>query len=665
MKLISFIIICLIININTQAQTDSLLKKTALKVETDLLNLAKEEKKELQIYIGTQKNEPETESMFNTTVISGETIHTMGCVSITDALKLFPGLIVRQKSNGVNHVQISGIAGNLGNSTLITIEEPSILVMVNNIPMNDRFEGGIIWEALPVSINEIERIELVRGNHTAIAGSNAMNAVINIITTTQCEKGLVISANASGGSANSLYSNLSVHTGISDKLKLIFSGNLANNNRFEEDFYVSSLSRYIPADSLLFYQSDVEKTNNYTKLSTQRISAFAGISYQPTASTQLNMTVCYRKAQIHTVLHKLSDLIMNQRKTETTTVALFGKSKGINFLASLNTGSQNLAEGYNGFKHNLQNYHFQIDKNLKWNALSSQLGVNVSQYNSKTLSEQNEPMYMAPGNRNFGEYSAFLINTYTRDKIKLLGAFRYLLFPANYDNKIALQLAADYRFNSKTRISANYGYGSMAPTAVSLFTDDKSQIISKTTSPVKLASSHYASIDLRNKLAWNSETSIEIFYRNQEGASDNTNNYSAWQVGTTLQYTFSLPNVQLRGFLTAQKSRTTTSFGTINNQYMPSLWGGVSGHYVLILDKLYASGLLYAYTNQSYTSEKESQNIKGKLFLDLKIDYRFWKRNSVYVSMKHLSPQTSIEFPYADHIKIVFLAGLSFDILSN
>jgi len=54
------------------------------------------------------------------------------------------------------------------------------LVLIDGQPLNDAYTGGVEWGMLPVE--DIERIEVIRGAGSALYGGNAMGGVINIIT---------------------------------------------------------------------------------------------------------------------------------------------------------------------------------------------------------------------------------------------------------------------------------------------------------------------------------------------------------------------------------------------------------------------------------------------------------------------------------------------------
>ncbi|RLL52312.1 TonB-dependent receptor [Mariprofundus sp. EBB-1] len=106
-------------------------------------------------------------------VITSDDIRRSGVRSIPDALRLAPGLQVSQTN--ANQFQV-GIRGQTDFWTDL------LLVMVDGRPIYNTTFSGVWWVAQNYPLEEIARIEIVRGPGGAIWGSNAVNGVINIIT---------------------------------------------------------------------------------------------------------------------------------------------------------------------------------------------------------------------------------------------------------------------------------------------------------------------------------------------------------------------------------------------------------------------------------------------------------------------------------------------------
>ncbi|MCI5776421.1 MAG: TonB-dependent receptor plug domain-containing protein [Bacteroidales bacterium] len=122
------------------------------------------------------------ESPLSTTVITREEMETYGCKSIEDAFRLIPGAIVTQKVNGVFDIQLRGLANIPDGNLLLYTENSNVLLMIDGRVVHNYSIGTMTMENLPVSIIDVDRIEVVRGAASALYGVNAVTGVINIIT---------------------------------------------------------------------------------------------------------------------------------------------------------------------------------------------------------------------------------------------------------------------------------------------------------------------------------------------------------------------------------------------------------------------------------------------------------------------------------------------------
>ena len=106
-------------------------------------------------------------------VITQEDIRRSGATSIPEALRLAPGVEVARIDADHWSVAIRGFAGQFSKSLLVLIDGRSVYT-----PLFD----GVYWDVQSVMLEDIERIEVIRGPGGTIWGANAVNGVINIIT---------------------------------------------------------------------------------------------------------------------------------------------------------------------------------------------------------------------------------------------------------------------------------------------------------------------------------------------------------------------------------------------------------------------------------------------------------------------------------------------------
>ncbi|EXI79881.1 MAG: Colicin I receptor precursor [Candidatus Accumulibacter appositus] len=106
-------------------------------------------------------------------VISREDIERSGATSIPEALRMAPGVDVARLANNRWAVSIRGFNNRFGNKLLVLMDGRSIYSPIFS---------GVLWENEDTLLEDIDRIEVIRGPGAAMWGANAVNGVINIIT---------------------------------------------------------------------------------------------------------------------------------------------------------------------------------------------------------------------------------------------------------------------------------------------------------------------------------------------------------------------------------------------------------------------------------------------------------------------------------------------------
>lgn len=107
------------------------------------------------------------------TVITGDDIRRMGAADLGDALRMVPGLNLRMKSRGSYSISSR-------NDFLATT--PKMLILVDGRATMNEVHSITVWESLELTLEQIDRIEVVRGPGSALYGANAYDGVVNIIT---------------------------------------------------------------------------------------------------------------------------------------------------------------------------------------------------------------------------------------------------------------------------------------------------------------------------------------------------------------------------------------------------------------------------------------------------------------------------------------------------
>ncbi len=122
-------------------------------------------------------------------VISQEDIRRSGATNIPDLLRMVPGVEVAQINANQWAITIRGF------NTTVTSDK--VLVLVDGRTAYVDLTSGVNWDQIDVPLEDIERIEVIRGPGGTIWGANAVNGVINIITRSATDtKNLLIAGGA-------------------------------------------------------------------------------------------------------------------------------------------------------------------------------------------------------------------------------------------------------------------------------------------------------------------------------------------------------------------------------------------------------------------------------------------------------------------------------------
>lgn len=149
----------------------------------ELLDLSIEELSQTQVRVPALEQEVTTVSRQESTVgrspvavfvVTQEMIRRSGATSIPEVLRMVPGLqVVRIDSNKWS-VTVRGFADRFFNRFL--------LVQIDGRAVYQVINSTVSWDAVDVMLEDVERIEVVRGPGATVWGANAVNGIINIIT---------------------------------------------------------------------------------------------------------------------------------------------------------------------------------------------------------------------------------------------------------------------------------------------------------------------------------------------------------------------------------------------------------------------------------------------------------------------------------------------------
>jgi outer membrane receptor for ferrienterochelin and colicin len=127
-----------------------------------------------EVVFTASKHEQEiSDSPSTITVITRSEIENTHCSDITCLLRQVPELEIRRKAPMDHSVGARALASEMGDK---------VLVLIDGLEANFEMFGMPFWAILPVHLQEIERIEIVRGPGSALYGANAHSLVVSIST---------------------------------------------------------------------------------------------------------------------------------------------------------------------------------------------------------------------------------------------------------------------------------------------------------------------------------------------------------------------------------------------------------------------------------------------------------------------------------------------------
>ncbi|MCP5105824.1 MAG: TonB-dependent receptor, partial [bacterium] len=161
------------------------------------------------VITAARKEQPITQAPTTITVITAEDIKYSGAVSIPDVLRMVPGVDVMTITARDRQVGVRGFIGPINNKLLVLVDGRSVYT---------DFYGLVVWDVIPVTLEEIDRLEVIKSPASSIYGANAYSGVINIITKSPGQlKGT--SLQLTGGGGETLIGSI-IHAGEAAEKKI-------------------------------------------------------------------------------------------------------------------------------------------------------------------------------------------------------------------------------------------------------------------------------------------------------------------------------------------------------------------------------------------------------------------------------------------------------------
>jgi iron complex outermembrane receptor protein len=152
----------------------------------ELLELSLEELLDVEVTSVSRKAERRFDAAAAVHVITSEDIRRSGVTSLPEALRLAPGVQVARIDANRWAISIRGFNSRFANK---------LLVLIDGRTLYSPFFSGVYWDVQDTVLEDIDRIEVIRGPGATLWGANAVNGIINVMTkSAQDTQGTLISA---------------------------------------------------------------------------------------------------------------------------------------------------------------------------------------------------------------------------------------------------------------------------------------------------------------------------------------------------------------------------------------------------------------------------------------------------------------------------------------
>ena len=378
----------------------------------------------------------------STTVITREQIELRQARYVTELLRAVPGFVVSQ-------------VGTTGSQTQVRVrgaEANHVLVLIDGVRANDPASGDEFrWELL--STSNIERIEIIRGPQSSLWGSDALSAVVHVITQSGGDRP-GINAYAEGGSFNTVNGGLNGATG-GDSWSLAFGlerldtdgTNISRSGSEddESDMTTASISARLRPSENLTLQLGLRAVDAYSQF--DPVDFFAtGLPEDGDVATDSDRYYWNAGATFSTLDGRLSHQL---------------------YARYLETDNRNLADGVQNSStaSDRKTFTYQSDIQLGENLLSLAI-----EHERTRFEQRGEIGFGDPNQRQQISVNSLVADFQGRsiDRLTWLLSARYD-DNSDFDSAVSGRLSLAYAVSSTTLVRANLGTGRKAPTFIERF----------------------------------------------------------------------------------------------------------------------------------------------------------------------------------------------------
>ena len=684
----------------------------AQEVEKDMYELSLEELMNIPINSASKKDETLFDAPLSSYTITRADIDKAGSTSIMEALRMAPGVIVREQTNGVYDIHIRGFDNILGHGDTYTKSNLATLVMIDNRPVFNHNLGGTFWEALPIDINDVDRIEIVRGPSAPLFGPNAVTGVINIITKRAGQKDFA-SASVQFGVPSTMIANGSYGKRINDKFNFGISGNYQDRQRYDKQYYAPSLDTYLDLNDIF----PDDKGYPHPDIAMKKRGANVFLNFKPAEKISFDLSFGSQRSEAQKIFVGSRAAYMTTANSQTKYIKLETNLHGLTLRGSYLNGSDDLNHDTAPSQYDytiadiLAEYSIKVGDNISITPGVSYQDVRFDDedYKDKGLT--------------FLNGKTAKINTlagYLRTDIKLLKNWRVLAsarvdkFSVPDKSYLAYEFASTYNLNKSNLIRLAITRSYSGSFIGNNFIDLAIPVDPVNLPGLTLTRSGNQDLELfrismiefgyRSQLSENLQLDIDVFHQKGENftAALITKLHAlppgyppvpeiqhfenvptvANQLGATISVNCIVnEKLHIKPFVTIQQTKIKdlpSSYNTIEvdqtlvyinttHKNTPSFYGGyyidyrVSKLFGLNMNGYYFKGHRQ-YDQNDKTDSNKTGDISGKFLLNVKGTFNVTKEFNFYFNFRNALDSKSREYYSGDHTAGIYMVGASFNL---
>lgn len=432
----------------------------------------------------------------STQIITSSDIKKSGATNVRDAITDFANITMTKKKRGSGHeIIIRGMSTDKS------------LIMVNGHRVSNEADASGLGNANAldrVNINDIQKIEIVKGPSSALYGSEAMGGVINIITKTSVEPSVSTGLELTTDNTNHWWHfdsgrqgriSATVDARVSKEKRQMADKDPTSNNYGTARTYNASLN---------YYFSDNNYLNFYTDYFSQHLKNDRGTPSLKSLSESMGPILLKGQAMIDGeghVFYKQKNYGMSWNgktaRNEWQIQAYMSQfdwsenshQKVLQTVPGRDPMSQRAFDAYIRSKYDT--YDFDENQNTLWaiegrdtltindqHKLTFGAEYTKNKVEGTTLGENGDNAFTVTQNgtskkrseKVFTTYSAYLQDEMNYGKWFIVPAVRYD-HNSSYGSHTSPKLGVTYKARDNFRIKANYGKGFKAPTVLQLYYD--------------------------------------------------------------------------------------------------------------------------------------------------------------------------------------------------